>query len=220
MRVVLALVLAVQVQAAAFSPGENVRVTKGEMLLFNGENFQPAAKGQEFTVLKHDSAAHRVFVSYLKDDDALIAVTLPDNVVEPAPPNAWDDLVKGAAAFRSQRPAEAVRLFQRAAQDPKLKPLATASANQATAANPRTLRDFAEQLAKSGRPSLDFRWMKPPTAFPNRRTRNWTTPTSPNASPFPKTPWCEPASPSPATASKKPQSTSKPASKPSPRIPS
>ena len=150
----LALVLALQVHALAFSPGENVRVRKGEMLLFKGENFQPAAKGQEFTVFKHDTAARRVFVSYLKDDDSLVAVTLPETVLEPAPPSPWADLVKGTTSFRDQRPADAARLFQRASQDPKLKSLATGIAARVAAANPPTLRDLAAQLAKSGLPTL------------------------------------------------------------------
>ncbi|MEO7319119.1 MAG: hypothetical protein ABIZ56_09040 [Chthoniobacteraceae bacterium] len=146
--------------AAAFSAGESVRVTKGEMLLFKGENFQPAAKGQEFTVLKHDTATHRVFVSYLKDDDSLVAVTLPDEVLEPAPPNAWADLVKGVAAFRDQRHDEAARLFQRAAQDANVKPLATPIGAKAEAARTgnttglQGVRELTSQLAKSGLPTL------------------------------------------------------------------
>ena len=154
------LLLCAQLHAATFPPGESVRVTKGEMLLFKGENFQPAAKGQEFTVLKHDAATHRVFVSYLKDDDSIVAVTLPDEVLEPAPPNAWADLVKAAAAFRGQRHDEAARLFQRAAQDASVKPLATPIATRAATArtgNPtglQAMRDFTAQLAKSGLPTL------------------------------------------------------------------
>lgn len=148
-----ALLLTLQLHAATFSPGENVRVIKGEMLLFKGENFQPAAKGQEFTVLKYDAAARRVFVSYLKDDDSLVAVSLPAEVLEPAPPNAWADLVKGAQAFRDQRQPEAARLFQRAAQDATVKPLATSLAARLGAGAP-ALRELAAQLAKSGLPSL------------------------------------------------------------------
>ena len=147
------ILLAANLHAATFSPRDTVRVTKGEMLLFNGENFQPAAKGQEFTVLKHDPATHRVFVSYLKDDDSLIAVTLPDEVLEPAPANAWADLVKGANAFRDQRHDEAARLFQRAGQDAKLKALAGSIAARA-AAGWKAMRDLAEQLAKAGLPTL------------------------------------------------------------------
>ncbi len=125
------------------------------MLLFKGENFQPAAKGQEFTVLKHDTAAHRVFVSYLKDDDSLVAVSLPAEVLEPAPPNAWTDLVKGAQAFRDQRQPEAARLFQRAAQDATIKPLAISIAARVAAGAP-AMRELTAQLVKSGLPSLAF----------------------------------------------------------------
>ena len=152
--------LAVRLHAAAFSPGENVRVTKGEMLLFKGENFQPAAKGQEFTVLKHDTAARRVFVSYLKDDDSVVAVTLPEEVLEPCPPNGWADLVKGVGAFRDQRHDESTRLLQRAAQDATAKPVAApivariAAARTGTAAGLKAMRDLAAQIAKSGLPTL------------------------------------------------------------------
>lgn len=149
----LILTLAARLHAATFPVGETVRVTKSEMLLFKGENFQPAAKGQEFTVLKHDAAARRVFVSYLKDDDSLVAVTLPEEVVEIAPPNAWADLVKGANAFRDQRPDEAARLLQRAAQDATIKPLAAAISARIPAGG-KPMRDLAAQFAKSGLPSL------------------------------------------------------------------
>ena len=140
-------------QAAGFAPGDGVRLTKGEMLLFKGEKFQPAGKGQEFTVLKHDPAQHLVFVSYLKEDASLIAVTLPDDALEPGPPNAWADLVKGAEAFRDQRPEEAKRLFQRARQDPAQQALAGTIAT-ATAAGSQAVRNVAAQLASAGLPSL------------------------------------------------------------------
>ena len=147
------LLLAPLLHAATFSPGDSVRVTKGEMLLFKGQNFQPAAKGQEFTVLKFDAVAHRVFVSYLKDDDSLVAVSLPAEVLEPAPLNAWADLVKGAQAFRDQRQPEAARLFQRAAQDAAIKPLATSIAARLAAGAP-AMRELTAQLATAGLPSL------------------------------------------------------------------
>ena len=76
-------------------------------------------------------------------------MTLPDEALEAAPPNAWADLVKGAEAFRDQRPGEAQRLFQRAKQDPLAGTLATA-----TAAGPQAARNLAAQLAKAGLPSL------------------------------------------------------------------
>ncbi len=147
------LVIAEQSHAAGFAPGDGVRLTKGEMLLFKGEKFQPAGKGQEFTVLKHDAAQHLVFVSYLKEDSSLVAVTLPDDALEPSPPNAWSDLVKGSEAFRDQRPEEAKRLFQRARQDSAQQALATTIAT-ATAAGSQAVRNLAAQLATSGLPSL------------------------------------------------------------------
>ena len=140
-------------QAAGFAPGDCVRLTKGETLLFKGEKFQPAGKGQEFTVLKHDAAQHLVFVSYLKEDASVVAVTLPDDALEPSPASAWNDLVRGAEAFRDQHSAEAQRLFQRARQDPAQQALA-ASLATATGAGPQAARALANQLAKAGMPGL------------------------------------------------------------------
>ena len=85
--------------APALAPGDGVRVTRSEMLLFEGKNFLGAPKGQEFTLLKHDAPQKRVFVSYLKDNGTLVAVALPDDAVEPMAPTAAQDLVKGAEAF-------------------------------------------------------------------------------------------------------------------------
>ena len=147
-------------RAAGFAVGDGVRVTKGEMLLFKGEKFQPATKGQEFTVLKYDAAERRVFVGFLKEDGSLVAVSLPDEAVEAAPPNAWADLVKGAEAFRDQRHEEAKRLFQRARQDAGQQALAgtiataAAAARTGTAPGLQAMRNLAGQLAKAGLPSL------------------------------------------------------------------
>ncbi len=142
-----------QSRAAGFAPGDSVRLTKGETLFFKGEKFQPAGKGQEFAVLKHDAVQHLVFVSFLKEDASLVAVTLPEDALEPSPPNAWGDLVKGAEAFRDQRPEEAKRLFQRARQDPAQQTIATTIAT-ATAAGSQAVRNVASQLSASGFPSL------------------------------------------------------------------
>jgi hypothetical protein len=169
----LAILMPGRAAAPAFVVGDPVRVTKSEMLDFQGKNFVGAAKGQEFTLLKHDAARKVVFVSFLKDDNTMIAVTLPDEAVEPGTPRASLDLVRGAEAFRDQRYDEAKRLLTRATQDKQYAALggalytrmngAIAAAAQARA-NPtlkqaatttlQTLRDTAEQLAKAGLPSL------------------------------------------------------------------
>ena len=159
--------------APVLTIGEPVRATHSEMLTFQGKNFSRAGKGQEFTLLKHDASRKQVFVSFLKDDNTVIAVSLPAEAVEPAAPRASMDLVRGAEAFRDQRYDEAKRLLARAAQDKQYAALggalftringAVASVSQARA-NPamrqaatntlQTLRDTAEQLAKAGMPSL------------------------------------------------------------------
>ena len=153
--------------------GDPVRVTHSEMLVFQGKNFLRAAKGQEFTLLKHDAARKQVFVSFLKDDNTFIALTLPSEAVEPGVPPASLDLVRGAEAFREQRYDEAKRLLTRAAQDKQYAALGGALLTRMTGvittvsqarANPaakpaaanalQAFRDTAEQLAKAGLPSL------------------------------------------------------------------
>jgi hypothetical protein len=160
--------------AAPFFPGELVRVIRGEMMLFQGKNFAGAAKGQELTLLKHDAGQKLVYVSFLKDDDTLIAVTLPDDAVEPSPPTAARDLLKAAEAFRDQRYDDAKRLLQRASADKDFSALASAislrlngvltaaaharsgapAAREAFANALQAMRDAAEQLVKAGYPSL------------------------------------------------------------------
>lgn len=159
--------------AVAFIAGDPVRATKSEMLVFEGKNFARAAKGQEFTLLKHDPVKKQVFVSFLKDDGAHIALALPEEVVEPAVPKATQDLVRAAEAFRDQQFPEMKRLFTRAAQDKQLATLAGAllarangaanavaqartkpAAKQSAAAALQNLRETAEQLAKAAMPGI------------------------------------------------------------------
>ena len=149
--------------------GDPVRVTRSEMLLFQGKNLAGAAKGQEFTLLKHDPAKKQVFVSFMKDDGTLVAATLPDEAVEPGVVRATSVLVRGVEAFRDQRYDEAKRLLTRAALDKQHAALAGAlftrvngafgsaslartspAAKQAATTTLQTLRDTAEGLAKAG----------------------------------------------------------------------
>jgi hypothetical protein len=154
--------------AANFGRGDVVRLTRSETLLFKGENFLGAPKGQEFTVLQQDAIRKVVYVSFLKADGTQIAVTLPIDALVASPPDGWRDLLRGIESFRDQRYDEARGLFARAAQDPQQKALATtiaARANgaatmaaQARAGSGRpaftaalqALRDTAEQLSKAG----------------------------------------------------------------------
>jgi hypothetical protein len=154
--------------AGSFARGDAVRLTRSETLLFKGENFLGAPKGQEFTVLQHDAMKKLVYVAFFKADGTLIAVTLPADALEASPPDAWRDLVRGVEAFRDQRFDEARALLARAAQDPQQKAVAATIASrvngavtmaaQARAGSNRPaftaalqgLRDTAEQLAKLG----------------------------------------------------------------------
>ena len=159
--------------APAFVVGDPVRVTHSEMLVFQGKNFSRAAKGQEFTLLKVDASRKQVFVSFLKEDNTLVALSLPAEAVEPGAPRASLDLVRGAEAFRDQRYDEAKRLLTRAAQDKDFAALggalftrvngaiiaavqsrANPAAKQAATNTLQILRDTAEQLAKAGMPSI------------------------------------------------------------------
>ncbi len=167
------MALAPPLSAAVFQTGDLVRLTKSETLLFKGENFLGAPKGQEFNVLKHEAAQGQVFVSFFKEDGTLIAVTLPAEALELSPPDAWNDLLRGVEAFRDQRADEARRLLARAAADPKYRAIATplstringalAAANAGRSSDAgraafsnvlQGLRDTAAQLEKLGDPCL------------------------------------------------------------------
>lgn len=163
-------------KAAGFSQGDIVRLTKSETLMFNGKNFLGAPKGQEFQVLKHDSVRGQVFVSYIKADGTLIAVSLPADALEASPPDAWTDLLCGVEAFRDQRYDQSRRFLARAAQAPEYKALAatiaartngatnalglaksnTPQGIQAFSATLQALRETAAQTASAGQLCIAF----------------------------------------------------------------
>jgi hypothetical protein len=157
----LALLPVPLLAASAFAPGELVRVTRGEMLQFEGKNFVGSAKGEEFPVLQQDPTHGVVLVPYYKKDGSPIAVAIPADAVEAAPRDGWLDLLAGLEAFRNQRYDDARQFLGRAAQDEKYRPLvaalapriqgAIASRNAGTLAN---LRETASQLEKIGHPCL------------------------------------------------------------------
>jgi hypothetical protein len=101
----------------SFAKGDLVRLTRSETLIFKGKNFLGAPKGQEFTVLQHDFRLNAVYVSFVNEDGTLIALTLPPDALESAPPDAWHDLARGVEAFREMRTDDARRLLTRAAQN-------------------------------------------------------------------------------------------------------
>lgn len=152
---VLAVGKAEVAEAGSFAAGEKVRLTRSETLLFKGENFLGAPKGQEFSVLKDDASRNQVYVGFYKADGSLIAVTLPADALEVTPPDGWSDLLRGAEAFRDGRYEESRKLLVRAAQEPKQRAIATKLANNFTAAASsggnstaalQSLRDLAAEL--------------------------------------------------------------------------
>jgi len=156
--------------AGPLAPGDSVRLTRGETLLFKNERLLDAPKGQDFPLLQHDAIKRVVYVAFTKRDGSVIAATLPNDAVEASPADGWTDLVRGVEAFRDQRYDEAKRLLARAAQDPQRKALAVAVAARVNGAlvaagNARAgratfvitlqgLRDTAEGLVKLGHVSL------------------------------------------------------------------
>jgi hypothetical protein len=158
----------------AIAPGDSVRLTRSETLLFKGQNLAGVPKGQEFVVLKPEFAQGVVYVSFVKEDGTLIAATLPADALESAPPNGWTDLVQGLDAFRDQRYEDARRLLVRASQDAQYRSLAgpvaarvngaigawvsarstdpgrAVAAKAAFHATAQGLRETAEQLNKLG----------------------------------------------------------------------
>jgi hypothetical protein len=152
-------VVPVSLFAAAFAPGEVVRLSRNETLSFKGKDFTGAPKGHEFTVLKHDAIQRRVYVGYYKGEE-LIAVSIPQEAVEALPPDAWIDLRRGAEAFRDQRFDEARRHLQQAMRDPACRTTASkidsamAAARPALAGSLQGLREIAGQLHRQGMSSI------------------------------------------------------------------
>ena len=109
--------------ATPFSAGELVRLTRGEMVQFNGKDLAGAGKGQVFTVLKHDVARRAVFVGFANKEGTLVAVSVPAESLEAVPPTPWVDLASSAEAFRDGRYAELKPRMARAAKDAELAPL-------------------------------------------------------------------------------------------------
>jgi hypothetical protein len=159
-------------KAAPFVAGDTVRLMRGERLMFQGKNHASGAKGQEFTVLRHQAGDGAVYVAWYEEDGTARAVTVAAEALEVRPPEPWSDLLRGVGAFREGRNDEARRLLQRAARDPQHGALASAlaariggAANAATASGTaagrqalvttaQALRDAAAQLVKLGHVSL------------------------------------------------------------------
>jgi len=166
--------LAASAAVGAIAPGDSVRLTRSETLLFKGQNLVGAPKGQEFVVLKPEFAQGVVYVSFIKEDGTLVAATLPADALESAPANGWTDLLQGLQAFREQRYEDARRLLVRASEDAQYRSLAgpvagrvngalgawmsarSTDPGRAAAARPaflttmQSLRQTAEQLNKLG----------------------------------------------------------------------
>ncbi|MDB6153472.1 MAG: hypothetical protein JWL90_1925 [Chthoniobacteraceae bacterium] len=156
----LGLVAAIQAAVVAFKVGDLVRLTRSETLLFKGETFLGAPKGQEFNVLKQDAA--QVYVSFFKADGTQIAVTVPADALESVPPNAWNDLLGAVEGLRTQRYEDARKLLVRAGQDPQYRSAASLLmgrinmmvAGKNSPAVLQGLRESSEQLCKLGYLSL------------------------------------------------------------------
>jgi hypothetical protein len=166
------------VAANAFAKGDLVRLKRGEMLMFKGDDFMAAAKGQEFTVLTSDPRVSLVYVAFYKKAGELIALTLPTDSIEPLTAAGWNALLRGVECFRDQRFDDSRKFLARAMEDNEHRPLASLLSNRISGATTtgvaarsaapdraatarqafiRTLlglRDTAEQLAQQGQVTL------------------------------------------------------------------
>jgi hypothetical protein len=182
----------------SFAKGDLVRTQRGEMLQFKGEDLVPAGKGQEFTVLAHESVRGVVYVGYTKEDGTLIAASLPAEIVTPAPRDGWQDLFQGMEAFREQRYEEAKKLLGKASQDSQHRVLASGlalrvnalltAAGQALSADPdrksagariflnafQGMRELSGQLSQAKHYSLAGRRRTPCCAGAGCRGRRGT----------------------------------------------
>ncbi|MGV3532833.1 MAG: hypothetical protein ACO1QR_10725, partial [Chthoniobacteraceae bacterium] len=154
-----------------FSKGDPVQLTRSESLLLDGKYYAGGPKGQELVVLQHDQRRGIVFVPFVKDDGAVVALSVPSDALEPSPPDAWSDLLRGVEAFRDGQPDQARHFLLRAAQVEEYRALATSisarvnavwiAKQRADQGSPQVLapalqplRDGAEQLTKLGHTTL------------------------------------------------------------------
>jgi hypothetical protein len=128
---------------AVFAPGDLVRLTRNESLLFKGEHFLGAPKGQEFTVFKQERSRAPVFVAFIQPDSTVIAVTLPEEALERVPADAWGYLKKSVEAFRDQRMDEARRGLLAVSKEEGYRELAVRLLSQMDAASAAARPAFA-----------------------------------------------------------------------------
>jgi mono/diheme cytochrome c family protein len=114
-----------QAPTSVYVSGDLVRLARKETLQYNHEPFLAAPKGQEFTVLKHESAKQIVYLAFVQKEGAVIAVTLPEDSLELVTPDGWMLLIRGCQAFRDQRFEDAGKLIGRSAQDAGYKAMAS-----------------------------------------------------------------------------------------------
>lgn len=157
---ITAVAVLLSLPAHAFAPGELVRATRSEMMLFQGKDFSSTAKGQEFQVIQHDAGRGLVYVPFVKPDGGVVVVSLPPDTLEAMPRDGWQDLTTGLEAFRLGQTDAARQYIARAAQDEKTKALAAAIAPRVQAAIQsrsaqalQVLRDTAAQLETVGHQS-------------------------------------------------------------------
>ncbi len=108
----------------AYSPGDLVRTTKKDTLVFMGEPLLGAPKGQEFTVLKHHAGSGVIFLAFIQKEGTVVAVTLPENSVEAVPVEGWTLMLRGVQLFRDQRIDDARKVLAEATKDPAYRALA------------------------------------------------------------------------------------------------
>jgi hypothetical protein len=143
--------------AETFAPGQLVRVSKGEMLQFEGKNLTGTAKGEEFPVLQQDATRGIVLVPYYKNDGGPIAASIPAEALEAAPRDGWLDMLESFEAFRDQRYDAARQLLAHATEDETYRALASALGPRLqgaivsrNAGSLGVLRETAAQLEKLG----------------------------------------------------------------------
>ncbi len=107
-------------QAAELKRGEQVRVTRAQMLFFYGKPHHMAKKDEQFEVL--DTRTNQVFVA-VKDGERIIAMSLPIDAVEPLKKaKEKDRLEKSTALFAGLIPTLNLRIDPQAMEGLRKEP--------------------------------------------------------------------------------------------------
>jgi TPR repeat protein len=101
-------------RGAAYSPGDEITLTRDEPMLFRDKVFRRGRAGEEFAVLTHRADLKKVFLSATDQAGRQIAISVPEDAVVLAPVDTASLTARAVAAARARKFPDAFRLMDQA----------------------------------------------------------------------------------------------------------